>query len=253
MRRFDASLFLGLLIGLAAILGGAWFENIALKFLWQPTALLIVVGGTTGAIVIRRGLGGAWSAARASASLFLQKETDESEATLARLMWLARAAKKDGVRVLENHAKAQTDALVARALALAAEQADATTMRATLARLIAREDEEGLRDVGTLDAAGGFAPTFGIIGAVLGLIHVLRSIDEPGALGFGIATAFVATLYGVGIANLLLFPLAARLRERHAARMQQREALAEALLALAARELPSVIAQRFTIHAAQKR
>jgi chemotaxis protein MotA len=140
------------------------------------------------------------------------------------------------------------DPLVAHALSLAADYAEPSQVRDRLNRILDAEDEQGLGDVATLDAAGGYAPTFGIIGAVLGLIYVLRSIADPGALGAGIATAFVATIYGVGAANLIFFPLASRLREQHRARMKQREVLAEALVALAAQESPSAIAMRLTGH-----
>jgi chemotaxis protein MotA len=248
MRRIDFAVPAGLIIGLAAIGGSAMIEGIRLGFLWQPTAALIVLGGTIGAIVVRRSLGGLWCAARAAFGLCLKENKDELSATLARLVWLARTAQRDGVRVLDSYAESSRDPLIARGLALAADYAAPAAVRAALDRILDREDEAALREITTLEAAGGYAPTFGILGAVLGLIQVLRSLADPGALGTGIATAFVATIYGIGLANLVLFPLASRLRERHEARLEQRQALAEALVALAAHESPSAIAHRFTPH-----
>ena len=127
----------------------------------------------------------------------------------------------------------------------AVERRDPQVVREQLERVLDYEDERGLRDVTTLEGAASYAPTFGIMGAVLGLIQVLRALADPSSLGLGIATAFVATIYGVGVANLILFPLAARLRERHSNYMHQREAVAEALIALAAHETPSVITRKF--------
>ena len=244
MKRPDFSVLIGLIIGSAAITGCAVLEGIRLKFLWQPTAALVVLGGTLGAVVVRRGWRGLREAARAGWGLFFREGEDEVPAAQARLAWLARAAKKDGAQVLEAHAANSTDPLVVQALTLTAQYAAPGLVQARLARILEYEDERVLREISTLDAAGGFAPTFGILGAVLGLIQVLRSVADPNVLGAGIATAFVATIYGVGLANLVLFPLAARLRERHETRMRRREWLADALVALAAHETPHAITQR---------
>jgi chemotaxis protein MotA len=250
MKRPDYAIPTGLLIGLVAILGCAVLEGIRLRFLWQPTAALVVFGGTAGAVVVKRGLLGLKSAARAAWSLFFTEPTDNLEANVARLVWLARAEKREGVRVFESYAETADDPLVARGLQRMAEYADASALREELELMLDCEHERGMHDVATIEAAAGYAPTFGILGAVLGLIHVLRALADPGTLGAGIATAFVATLYGVGGANLLLFPLASRLRERLESRMKRREALVEALVALAAHESPVTITNRFTAHAA---
>lgn len=250
MKRLDFAVPCGLLIGLVAIGASAWLEGIRLGFLLQPTAALVVIGGTIGAVVVRRGVGGLKDAARASFGVCVPQSTEELEATLARLAWLAKSIRREGVQMLENHAEKSRDPLVIRGLTLTAEYADARTVRAALDALLDHEDERGMRDVATIEAAGSYAPTFGILGAVLGLIHVLRSLADPGALGSGIATAFIATIYGVGLANLLLFPLASRMRERHESHIKQRELLADALVALAAHEPPSQITNPFAAYAA---
>jgi chemotaxis protein MotA len=245
MKRPDFAVPLGAVVGLAAICVGAWMEGVRLGFLWQPTAALIVFGGTIGAILVRRGGHGLGAVARATASLFFQPNKDEIETTKARLTWLARLARREGVQALEAQAAKVNDPLIAQALSLVSQYADPILVRERLERILAHEDERGLRDVTTLEGAASYAPTFGILGAVLGLIQVLRALADPASLGVGIATAFVATIYGIGVANLILFPLAARLRERHATYMHQREAVAEALIALAAHETPGVITREF--------
>jgi chemotaxis protein MotA len=235
---------IGWLIGLAAIVVCAVLEGIRLSFLVQPTAALVVFGGTLGAVIVRRGLKGISDAARSAKELFFH-EHDDKEAILGRLIWMARAARHEGVRAFESNIGSIQDPLVTQALSMAADYAKPTDVRNKLDRILEMEDERGMSEVATFDAAGGYAPTFGIIGAVLGLIYVLRSIADPGSLGNGIATAFVATIYGVGAANLVFFPIASRLRDRHRSRMRHREMLAEALVALAAHESPHTIAASF--------
>lgn len=246
MKRPDMAIPLGAAVGLAAIGIGAWMEGVRLGFLWQPAAAVIVFGGTIGAVLIRRGPAGLKAILRGIASLFFDSSKEEMEATKARLTWLARLERRDGPQALESQAAASNDPLISQALTMISQYAEAGLVRERLARILDHEDEHGLRDVTTLEGAASYAPTFGIIGAVLGLIQALRVLADPSQLGIGIATAFVATIYGVGLANLLLFPLAARLRERHNNSMRQREAVAEALIALAAHETPSVITRTFT-------
>lgn len=246
MKRPDMAIPLGAAVGLAAIAIGAWMEGVRLGFLWQPAAAVIVFGGTIGAVLIRRGMTGFKALFRGIASLLFDPSKDEIEATKARLTWLARLERRDGPQALESQATATNDPLISQALTMISQYAEPALVRERLERILDHEDEHGLRDVTTLEGAASYAPTFGIIGAVLGLIQVLRVLADPSQLGVGIATAFVATIYGVGIANLLLFPLAARLRERHNNYMRQREAVAEALIALAAHETPSVITRTFT-------
>ncbi len=245
MKRPDMAIPLGITVGVAAICVGAWMEGVRLGFLWQPAAALIVFGGTIGAVLIRRGMGGLKAISRAVLKLFFDASRDEMEVTKARLTWLARLERREGPQALEAQAGATSDPLMAQALLLVSQYAEPQIVRARLERLLDHEDEHGLLDVTTLEGAASYAPTFGIVGAVLGLIQVLRALADPTQLGVGIATAFVATIYGVGVANLILFPLAARLRERHNNFMRQREAIAEALIALAAHETPSAITRKF--------
>lgn len=245
MKRPDFAVPLGIFVGLVAICAGAWLEGVRIGFLWQPAAALIVFGGTFGALLVRRGVDGLRVVARAFLSLFFQPGKEELEATKARLTWLARLVRREGAQALEAQAISTSDPLVAQALSLISQYADSAIVRDRLERVLDHEDERGLRDVTTLEGAASYAPTFGILGAVLGLIQVLRALSDPSSLGLGIATAFVATIYGVGVANLILFPLAARLRERHSYYMRQREAIAAALLALAAHETPGTVTRTF--------
>lgn len=248
MKKFDFTILLGLAIGLTAIGAGAFLEGLTFKFLWHPTAALIVGGGTLGAVIVRRGVEGIKNALSAIWHLRHNSGDEEThQIQMARLAWLAQSARKKGVRVLEDYADTSDDALVAQGLLMVAEQAGTEKIKEMISKRLDWEDESGLESAATLEAAGGFAPTFGILGAVLGLISVMRVLDRPDALGLGIATAFVATIYGIGLANLFFFPLAARLRARHEHFIKQREELAAVILALSSNETPREIANRFNL------
>lgn len=248
MKRFDWTIWLGVAIGLTAIIGGAWLEDLNLGFLWHPTAALIVGGGTLGAVIVRRGAGGVLLALQAVWNLRLKDDTNEThKIELARLAWLSRSAQKNGVKTFENYADDCSDALVTQGLILLADGAEREQIIQILSRQLDSEDDHGLQDSATLEAAGAFAPTFGILGAVLGLISVLRVLDNPDALGVGIATAFVATIYGIGLANLLFFPLAARLRARHDAQIKRREEIITVILSLRSKEMPRAIINQFNL------
>lgn len=247
-KRIDWTIWLGVFIGFTAIIAGAWFEGLNLGFLWHPTAALIVGGGTLGAVIVRRGGKGVTNAVSAVWKLRFKDEEEEShKVELAKLAWLSRSAQKSGVKAYESFAESSKDPLVSQGLLMVAERAGKEQIKEFITRRLDSEDEFGLEDAATLEAAGGFAPTFGILGAVLGLIGVLRVLDKPDALGIGIATAFVATIYGIGLANLLFFPLASRLKSRHEAKMKRREEIASVILALQTNENPRTIINQFNM------
>ena len=247
-RRIDWTIWLGVTIGLVAVVSAAWIEGLNIKFLWHPTAALIVFGGTIGAVIVRRGGVGVINAFRALWNLrYKDDEVESHKIELARLAWISRSARKNGVKAFEDFAESTHDPLVSQGLLLIAERADGKLIQEILRKRLDLEFEEGLEDAATWEAAGGFAPTFGILGAVIGLIGVLRVLDQPGALGVGIATAFVATIYGIGSANLFFFPLASRLKARHETHMKRREEIASVILSLQTNETPRAIINQFNM------
>lgn len=248
MKRIDWTIWLGVTLGIGAIFAAAWLEDLKIGFLWNPTAALMVGGGTLGAVIVRRGLSGVFSALKAVWNLQIKdSEEEKHKIEIAKLAWLTRSAQKNGVKAFENYADTSEDPLIAQGLILVADCAEESKIKEILARQIDLEDDLGLQDSATLEAAGGFAPTFGILGAVLGLISVLRVIDKPEILGGGIAAAFVATIYGIGIANLFFFPLAARLRARHEANLKRREEIISVILAINTKQPPRTIINQFNL------
>lgn len=218
------------------------FEGGTVGALLHGAAALIVVGGTAAATLISYSPGEAVSAVRSAARSFLTGD-DELAALAATLVGLSVRAHRKGLLSLDGDLDAIPDPFLRHGLTLVVDGLDAGVLRDVLgAEMRAREaQEDGPARV--FEAAAGYAPIFGILGAALGLIQVMRNLTEPSALGAGVAVAFVATVYGLGLANMLLLPVAGRLRER-AVRMARRRALiVEAMVALQQRTHPRLFAQ----------
>lgn len=230
-RRFDVTALAGVLIGIGLILVGHGIEKGKFGSLLQSAAAIIVFGGTAGAVLVSFPFHEVRRAVAGLRHLVVDDEhaPDEVLTTIGRLSLKAR---KEGLLALEDDAERITDPFLRKGLSLAIDGTNSTTLRAMLEAEIAtrEEDEEGPARV--FEAAGGYAPTVGILGAVLGLIHVMENLSDPSNLGSGIAVAFVATIYGVGSANLLLLPIATRLRSRATRLARRREVLLEGVLAI---------------------
>jgi chemotaxis protein MotA len=226
----------GVVLGSQLLDGGSWGS------LLQPTAALIVFGGTLAAPLISYAPGAVFDALREAVRSFGGRD-DDLAGLSSELVAMSVRAHRNGVLSLETELERVDDDFLRNGLALAVDGVEPALLRDLLTTEIrAREtsDDEPAR---IFEAAAGYAPTFGILGAVLGLIHVMRSLATPGALGDGVAVAFVATVYGLGLANLLLLPLAGRLRERALAVGRRRELILEAVVALRGRMHPRLLAQ----------
>ena len=229
-RRFDLTSLAGVPIAIGAVLLAQALEGGHARSLWQPSAALIVFGGTLGAIVIsfslRAVLGTVWAVAT---SFFSAPEPVEG--IVKRLVGYAVDSRRRGLGSLENELE-RTEGFLRNALSLVVDGAGTKATRQILEveNQARRTADELPADV--LESAAGYTPTLGILGAVLGLIHVMESLSDPAVLGSGIAVAFVATVYGVAAANLLLLPLATKLRVRAYEQAVGREIVIEAMVAL---------------------
>lgn len=242
-RRFDIASILMLPLGIVVVLGAQLLEGGAPQSLLQGAAALIVFGGTMAAVLVSYSPQEVLNALRRVVDTF--RVDDTTTDTLAqRLVGIAAQAHRKGVMTLENELGAIEDPFLANGLALVVDGVAIETLRnITVTERRARDaDDEAPARV--FEAAAGYAPTLGILGAVLGLIQVMQHLSEPGALGSGIAVAFVATVYGVGSANLVFLPLAGRLRERACTESRRRDLIAEALFAIHERMNPRLVAQR---------
>jgi len=192
----------GVLMGIIAIVGGQVLEGGSVASLAQPTALLIVLGGTLGAVmlqysmpVFRRGMQMAkWA--------WVPPVIDNKRMIDQIIRW-SQVSRKEGLLSLENFVRAQKDPFVKRALQLVVDGTDPERLREVLLLEVDVFEDEMRLGARVWESAGGYSPTIGILGAVMGLIHVMENLSDPARLGGGIAVAFVATVYGVAAANLL--------------------------------------------------
>ncbi|SIQ94607.1 flagellar motor protein [Marinobacterium stanieri] len=224
-------LLLGLLLGVGAIVAANQLEGGSLLQLVNLPAALIVFGGTLGAVMVQTPPA---ILRRTGQLLSLSQRTPLShDQGIQQLIHWCITAHRKGLVALEQEASSVEDRFVRNGLQLLADGKPVEAVRATLeVELITREQRD-YQAARVLESMGGYAPTMGIIGAVLGLIQVMVRLDQPSQLGSGIATAFVATIYGIGVANLLLLPLAAKLRQMIDSRSLYHEMMMEGLLMIA--------------------
>lgn len=203
----------GLVLAIGGILLGLLLEGGNLGQVLQPTAAMIVFGGTLGAVLIQYPLPVALSAFRRLAQVFVEL-AQNAQSTIELLVKYANQARREGIISLDKELATIPDPFLRRALMLAVDGTDPQELRNTMELELDNKEEQEEKIPQLFESAGGFSPTIGIIGAVLGLIQVMQHLDKIDEVGRGIAVAFVATLYGVGAANLILLPAAGKLKIR---------------------------------------
>ena len=179
----------------------------------QLTAAIIVFGGTIGACLVNSTMADFIRGLKMGKAAFVEKKVDLGK-TLDELVELAALSRREGLIALEAKIAEVKDAFLARTLEHAVDGVSAADLRTLMEADLALEEKTETTAAGVFEAAGGYAPTVGILGAVLGLIHVMENLDDPSKLGPGIAVAFVATVYGVGFANVVCLPMSFKLK-RH--------------------------------------
>ena len=229
--RLDFTSVAGLIVGLGFVLVGQGLEGGAFASMLQLTAAVIVFGGTFGAVLVSFSLDEVALAARRLKTVFVDDSTDPVR-LVRRMVSLAGKARRNGITTLENELVKTDASFLRKALMLVGDGNDPEAVRELLEvddnSTVERESAAAL----VYESAGGYAPTFGILGAVMGLIQVMEHLTDPERLGTGIAVAFVATIYGVGSANLIFLPIATKLRTRTRRAMRHRELIIEGVLAI---------------------
>jgi len=203
----------GLLLGLGGIFLGLMLEGGNLGQVLQPTAAMIVFGGTLGAVLIQYPLSIVIKAGRHLANVFLEPH-ENARATIDSLVKYANQARREGIISLDHELENIREPFLRRSLMLAVDGTEPQELRKIMELELDNQEEQEEKIALVFESAGGFSPTIGIIGAVLGLIQVMQHLDKIDEVGKGIAVAFVATIYGVGAANLLLLPAAGKLKIR---------------------------------------
>lgn len=233
----------GLILAWIAVFGGHLLEGGQTGSLTNIPAALIVLGGTLAAGMIQSDFATWRLAWRLFPGIFSQAHW-QTEATEAKLVRWCQIARRQGLLSLEADSNREQDDFVRLGLQLLVDGESVTKIRHSLEVSMDSRESRTLRAAHLYDSLGGYAPTMGIIGAVLGLIQVMTQIEDTSALGAGIATAFVATIYGVGLANLFFLPVAARLRSMAEERFGFEEMVLDGIVAIADSENPRVLERR---------
>jgi len=239
----DITTIIGPIIAFGLILLGVVLEGGHISSLIQPTALIIVGGGTVGATLASFPLDHTIKAVKALKVCISPPKSDH-EKTIAELTDLCQFARKNGIMALESKAKSHTDAFTRKGLTLVVDGIDPAMLLGIMEQELETFEEQAKIPIPVIEAVGAYAPTIGIIGAVLGLIHVMSNLDDPSKLGGGIAVAFVATIYGLAIANIVALPLASKYKQRVLQQVHEKNMILQGLVALQNGENPHFLSQR---------
>ena len=236
----DILAIIGAVIAFAAVVGGNSLEGGQLSALLDGPAGVIVIGGTLGAVILQTPLNRltrAWHMLR----WVIVPPQKRLGPTITKMTAWSKISRKEGLLGLENVLEREKDPFTRKGLELVVDGSDPHSIRRVLETDLSARLDFDLAAAAVFRSMGGYAPTIGIIGAVLGLIQVMGNLADPSALGQGIATAFVATIYGVGLANLLFLPVADRLRALAFQESGGRAVVVEGLVAIAEGEHPRSI------------
>ncbi|MGD0426533.1 MAG: flagellar motor protein [Candidatus Acidiferrales bacterium] len=230
-RGIDKSSWAGIIIAAGGIILGLTLEGGKIMQIVQPTAALIVLGGTLGAVMLQFPLSIVLAAFGSLATVFFERDDDPLHVVKEMVVY-ANKARRDGIVSLDRDIEKIQDPFLKKSIMLAVDGTEPSELRAIMQLEL---DNRGERDDNiprVFESAGGFSPTVGIIGAVLGLIQVMQHLDDISEVGRGIAVAFVATIYGVGLANLFFLPAAGKLKIRFREEELRHEIILEGVISL---------------------
>jgi chemotaxis protein MotA len=233
----DILSMVGIMMALVAILGGNILEGGHTSSLVQLTAFVIVGGGTLGAVMVQTPIRTFVRSMKIAAWVFVPVKLQPEEAAEKIVNW-SNIARREGLLGLEAIAEEEPDPFARKGLQLLVDGSEPEVIRSILEVEIDSKEHQDIQAAKVFDGMGGYSPTIGIIGAVMGLIHVMNNLADPSKLGGGIATAFVATIYGVGFANLLFLPMANKLKSQVHSQTQFREMIVEGVISIAEGENP---------------
>jgi chemotaxis protein MotA len=241
--KMDLNSVVGISIALIAIIGGQVLEGGHISSLMQTAAFLIVVGGTVGAVLLQSPVKIFINGMKMGRWVFFPP-VQSSQILISQIIGWSYISRKEGLLALESHAQDFPDPLVKKGLQLLADGSEANKLREALEIEICAVVSYQRQSAKVWEAAGGYAPTIGILGAVIGLIHVMENLSDPELLGNGIAIAFVATVYGVGLANLVFLPIANKLKSIINEHIVMQEVLVDGFVAIANGENPRLLENR---------
>lgn len=239
----DIATIIGIVVAIGSVIGGQALEGGHLSSILQLTAFIIVMGGTIGACCVQNPLPVVIKAV-SSLSIALAGPHFDNKGTIKLILDLANVSRKQGLLALEGKLKDIKDPFMRKGVQLIVDGTDPKAVHEILEIEVEHEEEEGIIAAKVWEAAGGYAPTVGILGAVLGLIHVMENLADPSKLGGGIAVAFVATVYGVGAANLFFLPVANKIKFKLKEEAGSRTMIIMGLVGLAQGENPRLLQEK---------
>jgi chemotaxis protein MotA len=242
-RRIDLMFLIGVAVALGAVVAGMHSAGISLTYFFQPTGALIVLGGTLGVMLVTTPRQSLIHSLHRVLDLATSRHVNR-ESLIEQIIFYTRIARRGGLIAVEPLLARSEHPFLTKALQLAIDIGNRTELQAILESELRLRERQGETDAKTLEVSGGFAPTIGILGTVVGLIEVLRQFSNLSAVGAGIGTAFVSTIYGLALANLLLLPAAHRIRARIAEDFETEEMIIEGVLAFSDGMHPSLIRMR---------
>ncbi|MFM9835464.1 MAG: flagellar motor protein [Methylophilaceae bacterium] len=239
----DWSSLSGIALALIGILLGQAIEGGRVGALLQPAAFFIVFFGTLGAVLLQTKPKSFILGIKLS-KLILKPPIDDREALVRRTNAWCLIVRQDGILKLESYLNRESDPFIKKGLQMMVDGAPPEKIREVCAIDMHFYEVQQRNAVKIWEAAGGYAPTIGILGAVIGLIHVMENLSDPNRLGSGIAVAFVATIYGVGLANLFFLPIANKLKAHIQHEMMRREMLLNAWVSIVKNDHPKIVSER---------
>jgi chemotaxis protein MotA len=252
--RPDVTSIVGIILAACGIVGGLILEKGNVRDIAQYTAAVIVLGGTGGALMISTPLHALVSSVAHLRVVFFERTIKPGE-VIDQLIVFATKARKQGIVSLENDALQVADPFMRKALNLAVDGTDLEELRSIMEQEIELHEAHSEEAAKVFDAAGGYSPTIGIIGAVLGLIQVMKNLSNISEVGHGIAVAFVATIYGVALANVFLLPAGSKIRGRAAMERRLREMVLAGVISILEGSNPKMIRNKleaYVGHSASK-
>lgn len=238
----------GLLLALAAIAGAEAMDHGSLRELLSPSALVLIIGGTIGVTAISYKVSDLLLLPKAILSAVLHKASGDPFTLATKIVQIADKARREGLLALEDEAGLVAHPVLRRGLVLIADGVDPKEVESSLRAQANLMEHKAHQAAGILEAAGGFAPTIGIIGTVMGLVRVLGNLDDPSKLAGAISVAFLATLYGIGTANLFWLPMAAKIRRNVQLDNTVNHMIMEGLAAVQGGWVPRMVQEKLSIY-----
>ncbi len=247
----DLATVIGLVLAWGAFFGSVIMEGGSLGAFANPSALILVLGGTLGATCASFPLDDIKNLPAVAKNAFTAAHTDLA-GTIKTLVAFAERARREGLLALEEEARDIHDEFLKKGVQLAVDGTDPELVRVILETEIAFLAERHETGAKMFETMGGFGPTLGVIGTVAGLVHMLSNLSDPGSMGPAIAAAFIATLLGVSTANLIYLPLAAKLKSRSKHEVMAREIIMEGILAIQAGDNPRIVEEKLKAYCSPK-